>query len=70
MLKNFEKEIQDLHPNDEFYLLDLLAYRNLSNDIAERFGVQHQSPQLIVIENGKAIRSVSHQSINKDVIHG
>lgn len=70
VLKNFEKEIQDLHPNDEFYLLDLLAYRNLSNDIAERFGVQHQSPQLIVIENGKAIRSVSHQSINKDVIHG
>ena len=46
------------------YYLDLLSYREISNVIAERFEVQHQSPQLIVIKNGKAIAHASHEGIN------
>ena len=40
------------------HYLDLLNHRDISNDIAERFEVQHQSPQLIVIKDGKAIAHV------------
>ena len=45
------------------YFLDLLEHRNLSNEIASRLGVQHQSPQLIVIKDGIAVYNASHESI-------
>ena len=52
---------------DDFgaYYLDLLNYRSISNIIAERFEVQHQSPQLIVIKDGKAVAHASHEGINE-----
>jgi bacillithiol system protein YtxJ len=45
------------------YLLDLLAHRDISNAIAERYGVEHESPQVIVIRNGTAVFHASHLSI-------
>lgn len=51
-----------------FYLLDLLKYRSLSNKIAESFQVQHQSPQVLVINNGKCIYNESHSGITFDEI--
>ncbi len=49
----------------QFYYLDLLAHRAISNAIAERFGVTHQSPQLIVLSQGKAIHHTSHHQISQ-----
>ncbi|UPT68079.1 MAG: bacillithiol system redox-active protein YtxJ [Sphingobacteriales bacterium JAD_PAG50586_3] len=46
------------------YYLDLLEHRALSNTIAERYGVMHESPQVIVIKNGKAVYDESHMGIN------
>mgnify|MGYP000553962092 FL=1 len=46
------------------HYLDLLNQRAISNAIAERFEVQHHSPQLIIIKNGKAVASASHEGIN------
>lgn len=46
------------------YYLDLLQYRDISNAIAERYGIMHESPQVIVIKNGKAIYNESHMGIN------
>lgn len=48
----------------DFYYLDLLAFRNVSNEIASRFSVQHQSPQIIIIKAGKAIFDMSHHRIS------
>ncbi|WP_435577982.1 bacillithiol system redox-active protein YtxJ [Gilvibacter sp.] len=45
------------------YYLDLLSYRDLSNEIAIRFQVLHQSPQLIVIKNGSTVHAASHYEI-------
>ena len=47
------------------HYLDLLNQRAISNAIAERFDVQHQSPQLIVIKDGKAVANASHEGINE-----
>ena len=47
------------------HYLDLLNYRDISNAIAERFEVQHQSPQLIIIKDGKAVDHASHERINE-----
>ena len=52
VLKQFENEF-DLHDEITPYFLDLLAHRTISNEIAKRFDVFHQSPQLIVIKDGK-----------------
>lgn len=62
-LKQFENEF-DLEDKITPYFLDLLNHRDISNEIAVRFGVEHQSPQLILIKNGKAIFSASHSDID------
>lgn len=64
VLKNFEKEVENSDQKVEVYYLDLLANRPISNKIAEDFGIRHESPQLIVIENGKSVNSASHQDIS------
>jgi bacillithiol system protein YtxJ len=46
------------------YYLDLIAYRGISNAIAEKFGVMHQSPQVLVIKNGECVHDDSHMGIN------
>jgi bacillithiol system protein YtxJ len=52
----------------DFYFLDLISYRPISNDIAERFHVHHESPQIINIKNGEAIFDESHLAIQMDEI--
>lgn len=50
------------------YYLDLISYRSVSNKIAEEFNVQHQSPQALLIKEGKCIYNASHSSISvKDI---
>jgi bacillithiol system protein YtxJ len=46
------------------YLLDLLSHRELSNSLANQFAVEHESPQVLIIENGKSILNLSHFEIN------
>ena len=46
------------------YYLDLLQYRPLSNQIAEQFGVRHESPQVLLIVNGKCVYDNSHNAIS------
>ena len=48
----------------DFYYLDLINYRPISNRIASDFGVIHQSPQIIVLKNGTAVYNTSHHNIN------
>jgi bacillithiol system protein YtxJ len=45
------------------YYLDLLQYRPISNQITHDFSVEHQSPQLLIIKNGKCIYTSSHNGI-------
>lgn len=68
VLKNFENEVQNSDKNIDYYYLDLLACRSLSSKIAEQFGVEHQSPQIIVLENGIAIGNASHQAISLNLV--
>jgi len=44
--------------------LDLLRYRNISNEIAERFGIHHESPQMILLVNGEVKQYISHASLS------
>ncbi|OZV66644.1 bacillithiol system redox-active protein YtxJ [Winogradskyella aurantia] len=51
--------------NADLYYLDLLSYREVSNEIGHKFQVRHQSPQLLVIKNGVAVAHASHGAINE-----
>ena len=66
VLKQFDTEFQFTDDKIAWYLLDLLNYRDLSNEIANRYNVVHQSPQIVVIRNGKAVFNESHDSISVD----
>ena len=68
VLKNFEKEVANTDKEVSYYFLDLLAHRNISNKIAEQLEVTHQSPQLIVLENGKATKNASHSDISVSLL--
>lgn len=48
----------------DFYFLDLIRYRGLSNKIAEVFKVRHESPQVLVIKNGRCVFNESHLGID------
>ena len=50
------------------YYLDLITHRDVSNAIAERYHIRHESPQILVISNGQCIFSQTHMSINLDEI--
>lgn len=68
VLKNFERDMQSYSGNAEFYFLDLLAHRDISNKIASDFEVTHQSPQMIVLKDGNAIKNASHQAISLNLV--
>ncbi len=54
----------------DYYNLDLLRHRDVSNYIAETLNVRHESPQAIVVSNGKAIHQASHLDIDPAVMAG
>ncbi len=46
------------------YCLDLLNHRPISFKIAHDYGLPHESPQVLIIKNGKCIYTASHSSIS------
>lgn len=65
-LRQFEKEFDIAEDKIDTYFLDLLNYRAISNEITIRFDTEHQSPQLLLIQNGKVIYTVSHSDISAE----
>ncbi|WP_281540351.1 bacillithiol system redox-active protein YtxJ [Maribacter aestuarii] len=66
MVLNMFTSSYNLEPGQmDFYFLDLHAFRGISNKIAERFQVMHQSPQLLVIKNGVVVAHDSHGAISE-----
>jgi bacillithiol system protein YtxJ len=55
-------------PNINYYILDLIQHRNISQKIAEDFHVHHESPQILLIKDGNCIYDESHSGINMDEI--
>jgi len=62
--RNWDIDEAEIEP----YYLDLIAYRPVSNKIAETLGVVHQSPQVILIKNGKATYNTSHNDITVEAL--
>lgn len=63
-LKRFDAEYNYSEEEMDWYILDLLEHRDISNEVTTRYAVMHQSPQILVIKNGKAVYTNSHDSID------
>lgn len=64
-LNRIERNWKDeYHQQLQVFYLDLLNYRHISNVIEQRYGVVHQSPQALIISEGKCIFSQTHSSIH------
>lgn len=63
MLRRFEKLWGSVGDQADFYFLDLIAHRELSNAVSRRYGVPHQSPQLIIIGAEGVLLHSSHGEI-------
>jgi bacillithiol system protein YtxJ len=61
-------ERADQPTQGDFYFLDLIANRSLSNEVAEIFSVRHESPQVLIIKDGECIYDESHMGISMDEI--
>lgn len=46
------------------YIVDVISNRRESMFIANSFGVQHESPQLLVVKNGECLFEASHEDIS------
>ncbi len=70
VLNRFENDIKTMKSieNVQFYFLDLIAYREISNRVASAFSVPHESPQLIILENGKVTFHTSHADISAAIL--
>jgi len=56
-------------PAVDFHFLDLIRYRSLSNKIAEDLDVRHESPQVLLVKDGRCIFDESHLSIRmQDIV--
>ncbi|MHB1921960.1 MAG: bacillithiol system redox-active protein YtxJ [Chitinophagaceae bacterium] len=55
-------------PGMDMYLLDILEYRGISGKLADQLGIRHESPQILLIKNGKCIYNESHYAINMENI--
>ncbi len=62
--KQFENDYDFSENAFDLYYLDLISYRDISNEIAQQFQVLHESPQLLVIKNGVVVAHHSHGDIN------
>lgn len=61
VLRRFEKQVAS--SEEHYYHLHIQAFRSLSNWIAEELKIRHESPQLIVIKEGKVLKHGSHNAL-------
>lgn len=61
-LRNFEASFEQL--DTPCYFIDLIAFREISNNVAAVLQVPHASPQLIIVSNKEAFYTASHEEID------
>ena len=63
------KGVEDKSLKINVYMLIVQKSRELSNHIAEKFDIQHESPQVIVVYKKEAVWNTSHNSIDVEAIN-
>jgi bacillithiol system protein YtxJ len=56
------------HDDIPVLMVDVLGQQSLSNQLAAQLGIEHESPQVIVVKDGKAVWARSGMRIKLDAI--
>ena len=67
-LHRLNQGVSQLAEQADVHYLDLISHREVSNEIERHYGVRHESPQVLVIENGKVSRHLSHNAIRPEAV--
>jgi len=60
----FEADLQKENiPHEEVGYIYVVEDRAISNKVADRFGIDHQSPQLLIVKNDSVVHDSSHFNI-------
>lgn len=62
--RNIVMDAPDIPKNVTVYYLDLITYRELSNEIALKWDVTHESPQILLVKGDRCLFHASHEDIN------
>lgn len=62
-LKRFTSDYAIPDERLDLYFLDLKSYRQVSDEVAHKFNVVHESPQLLIVKNGAVVAHASHYGI-------
>ena len=57
-------ESYDMDLDIDLYFLTIQSHRDVSNAIEDKFGVRHESPQLLIVKNGEVVFHTSHGAIS------
>lgn len=63
VLRRFERQSHQVLQGADFHMVDVIGTRSISNAVANRYGIMHQSPQLIVLKGEKTVFNNSHYGI-------
>lgn len=61
--RSFQGDWKSEYSQVNIYEVDVIRNRAISQLIAKNLNIHHESPQLIVVENGEVVHSESHNNI-------
>ena len=59
---------REAQPAIPVYLVSVRRRRDVARHIAERTGVQHESPQILVFRQGEVVGAASHDEITSELL--
>jgi len=66
--KELELFTKENNGNYVFYYLDILEYRDDSNEVSKEWKIAHESPQVLIIKNKILFYNTSHEGITNEKI--
>lgn len=65
-IRQVERVMHQLKEDVEFYYIDVKKDRPVSQKVAEITGIQHESPQILILKEGEVFWHASHHAIRED----
>src|SRR5690625_7152249 len=69
-IRQVERVMHQIKEDVEFYYIDVKKDRPVSQEVAEITGIQHESPQILILKEGEVFWHASHHAISEDKLKG
>lgn len=63
--REFQSYLENANPGVDYDLITIQTSRPVSNEVTSRLGIEHESPQAILVKNGKPVWAASHFEITE-----